>query len=236
MAVFLGVNKAYDSVWHPGLLFKLAGIGVSCQMLGWLREFLLNRAVCVRVGGFVSDHRPVKTGFPHGAVISPHLFNLMLIDFPVPPPGISRMLYAEEVTFYTHANPPQAAGRSCSRTSTKSVVGAVNGDLVFPQRNPVLWFSRNPTTRALIRCYSLTVTELRKLSLSVNPSIFLRLSLVAHKYPGIVSSSSESSSVGSPHFSFRKRQFSPCVPFHPTVGGSSISYHVISGQQTTSPR
>lgn len=109
VAVFLDVNKAYDPVWNQGLLFKLARVGVSGCLLGWLQEILSDRAVCVRVGGFVSDSRSIKTGFPQGTVISPLLFNLILIDFPTPSPGVTRLLYADDVILYTRIQPPQAA-------------------------------------------------------------------------------------------------------------------------------
>lgn len=81
IAVFLDINKAYDTVWTQGLLYKLTGIGVSGNCLGWLYYFLLNRSICIRFGGHTSDLRTIRNGVPQGAVISPLLLHLMLNDF-----------------------------------------------------------------------------------------------------------------------------------------------------------
>ena len=42
-AVFLDISKAFDKVWHEGLLFKLDQIGVSGSFLTLIRNYLSNR-------------------------------------------------------------------------------------------------------------------------------------------------------------------------------------------------
>ena len=57
-ANFLDISKAFDKVWHEGLLFKLEHIGISGNLLSLLKNFLNNRfhrVVCVCV--FMSFHR-----------------------------------------------------------------------------------------------------------------------------------------------------------------------------------
>lgn len=71
-----------------------------------VKKFLTDRSICVRIGGFTSDPRSVNKGVPQGAVISPMLFNLMLIDFPNPPPDITHMLYADDIALYTQVSLP----------------------------------------------------------------------------------------------------------------------------------
>ena len=41
--VFLDVSKAFDRVWHEGLLFKLHQLGFNISLVGWVRSYLSNR-------------------------------------------------------------------------------------------------------------------------------------------------------------------------------------------------
>lgn len=47
--VFLDVSKAFDQVWHKGLLFKLKSVGVSGNVLAWFEDYLSDRfqRVCI---------------------------------------------------------------------------------------------------------------------------------------------------------------------------------------------
>ena len=42
-AVALDISKAFDRVWHAGLLHKLTSYGISAQMFGLISSFLSNR-------------------------------------------------------------------------------------------------------------------------------------------------------------------------------------------------
>ena len=41
--VFLDLAKAFDSVSHPRLVLKLEALGISGDILNWLRVFLTGR-------------------------------------------------------------------------------------------------------------------------------------------------------------------------------------------------
>ena len=42
-AVALDISKAFDRVWHSGLLHKRKSYGVSGQIFGFIPSFLSNR-------------------------------------------------------------------------------------------------------------------------------------------------------------------------------------------------
>ena len=42
-AVFLDISKAFDTVWHSGLLHKLQNIGVEGDMIKIIKSFLSDR-------------------------------------------------------------------------------------------------------------------------------------------------------------------------------------------------
>ena len=79
-AISLDVEKAFDSVWHDGLRYKLYSTGLPDSALRFLSSFLQNRSIQVRVNGTLSQPVPLLAGTPQGSVISPLLFNIYVND------------------------------------------------------------------------------------------------------------------------------------------------------------
>ena len=63
-AVFLDISKAFDKVWHDGLLFKLEQNGVCGSVLNLLRSYLVNRKQRVVLNGSSSEYYPIESGVP----------------------------------------------------------------------------------------------------------------------------------------------------------------------------
>ena len=49
--VFLDISKAFDEVWHAGLIFKLKKNGISGKLLNLIKGFLKNRKQRVVLNG-----------------------------------------------------------------------------------------------------------------------------------------------------------------------------------------
>ena len=64
--VFLDISKAFDKVWHEGLIFKLKQNGISGNLLNLLCDFLTNRKQRVLLKWPVLDWSDVRTAVPPG--------------------------------------------------------------------------------------------------------------------------------------------------------------------------
>ena len=53
--VFCDISKAFDRVWHSGLLLKLQAAGVTGEVLAWFKSYLSNRKQRLVLPGAVSD-------------------------------------------------------------------------------------------------------------------------------------------------------------------------------------
>ena len=76
----LDISKAFDRVWHKGLLAELPMFGLNQILINWIGSFLSDRSIAVRVDGFLSNLHSIKAGVPQGSVIFPVLFLLFIND------------------------------------------------------------------------------------------------------------------------------------------------------------
>jgi hypothetical protein len=50
--IFCDISKAFDRVWHTGLLYKLRKIGIDGNLLSWATDYLDERKQKVVLDGF----------------------------------------------------------------------------------------------------------------------------------------------------------------------------------------
>ena len=76
------LSKAFDRVWHKGLLAKLHHFGVRGQAHAWLECYLSNRRQSVRIDNTTSSWLAVPAWLPQGSVLGPLLFLAYTFDLP----------------------------------------------------------------------------------------------------------------------------------------------------------
>ncbi|KAF7672587.1 RNA-directed DNA polymerase from mobile element jockey, partial [Astathelohania contejeani] len=79
------VNKAFDSLWHEGVLYKLQDIpAVSPPFLRLINNFLCGRKILPCFNGKSAAPFTPTAGVPQGSCLSPVLFNTFVNDLPQP--------------------------------------------------------------------------------------------------------------------------------------------------------
>ena len=95
--IFCDISKAFDRVWHKGLLFKLQNVGISGCLLQWFSSYLSGRKQRVVIPGASSDWANIQAGVPQGSILGPLL--LYVIDIVVNIKANVR-LFADDTSLY----------------------------------------------------------------------------------------------------------------------------------------
>ena len=100
--VFFDAKKAFDSVWHTGLLHKSMSDGLPGRIIRFLRTWLSNRQLKVRVGQTYSKTVPLDSGVPQGSVLAPLVWNYYTGDIPTTTSShSSTAVYADDTSTAT---------------------------------------------------------------------------------------------------------------------------------------
>jgi len=92
-AVFLDISKAFDRVWHRGLIAKLRSIGVEGYLLNWFISYLSCRKQRVIIEEVDSDWRNIEAGVPQGSVFGPILFLIYVFSLTYQPQSLLAVFY-----------------------------------------------------------------------------------------------------------------------------------------------
>jgi hypothetical protein len=98
--IYLDFSKAFDTVPHERLLYKLSSVGIKGKVLKWLRCFLSNRRQRVVLRNGVSSWGQVISGVSQGSILGPILFLIYVNDIPDWVGSIAK-LFADDTKVYT---------------------------------------------------------------------------------------------------------------------------------------
>ena len=113
--VFCDVSKAFDKVWHKGLIFKLCQYGIDGDLFNWISDYLDDRKQRVVIRSCMSSFKRANAGVPQGSVLGPLLFLIFVND-------ISDLLLSLTRIFADDSS------LLCSAASIPDIEGNINHD------------------------------------------------------------------------------------------------------------
>ncbi|CAB4036522.1 Hypothetical predicted protein, partial [Paramuricea clavata] len=135
IAVFLDLQKAFDTINHDILLTKLDLYGLQKPSLNLLGSYLANRTQMCSVNGALSGTKLVTCGIPQSSILGPLLFLIYINDLPNSLEYASTRMFADDTTL------------TVSGKSIQDVEVAINHDLT----NVKQWLTANRLSLNLVK-------------------------------------------------------------------------------------
>lgn len=107
--VGLDIKGAFDHVAHEAVLEGLREIRPGQKLYNYVRNFLTDRTVSVKVNEVEADARYLQQGVPQGSILSPTLFSLALNGLTRhlrAVPDLHFTIYADDITLWTCKGSP----------------------------------------------------------------------------------------------------------------------------------
>ena len=169
-AVFCDISKAFDRVWHRGLIAKLKHYGLHGPLLAWFESYLTNRHQRVVLPNGNSDRKEIKAGVPQGSILGPLLFIIYINDIVTENQSLIR-LFADDTTLYIIVDQPDLAAQT------------LNNDLQRISVRSELWLDNfNPKKTETMLC---TCKRNREIHQSLSFSGKIIKELTSHKHLGL---------------------------------------------------
>ena len=133
--LFLDISKAFDRVWHKGLLYKIKNFGIEGNLLNLIESFLSGRNQRVTINGQSSNWLPIKAGVPQGSILGPLFFLLYINDLP---DGLlsNVKLFADDTAIFSTVNTPNETANELMYDLEKIKNWATQWKMIFnPDQN-----------------------------------------------------------------------------------------------------
>ena len=172
-SVYLDMSKAFDKVWHQGLIYTLEQNGIKGSLLEMFKSYLSDREQRVVLNGAHSDWGELNSGVPQGSVLGPLLFLVYVNDLE---DGIKSSIkfFADDTSLFSTVHDPNISAED------------LNHDLRLISQWAFQWkmsFNPDPTKPAEEIVFS------RKVNSNDHPPLFFGNSMVKrvneHKHLGL---------------------------------------------------
>jgi hypothetical protein len=163
LAVFLDIERAFDTVWHDGLIQKLISLRLNPNFIKIIDSFLTNRTCRVKIQNSKSAPIQLQAGVPQGSILSPLLYITYCRDFPVSDdPRTKTRLFADDTAVWTSQRNPLTA-RRILQDHLEAIESWTNSWRIKPNplksQSILMTHSRASRTRSLLQNQNLTLNN-----------------------------------------------------------------------------
>jgi hypothetical protein len=71
--IYFDISKAFDKFWHAGLIYKLIYLKIPIYIIRFIKSFLSDRTVRVKINEYLSDPHLITRSVHQGSVLGPLL-------------------------------------------------------------------------------------------------------------------------------------------------------------------
>lgn len=109
LGLFIDMSKAFDTIDHNILLFKLDNYGIKGTALNWFKDYLIDRYQRVNLinnlgNNSISLTHKITHGIPQGSILGPLLFNIYVNDLNSQFKEVKTISFADDTTIYAAHN------------------------------------------------------------------------------------------------------------------------------------
>ncbi|KAG5666508.1 hypothetical protein PVAND_014532 [Polypedilum vanderplanki] len=117
--VLLDVEKAFDRVWHDGLIYKMIRLKFNTNIIKIINSFLRDRSFQVAINNEWSQSHKIEFGVPQGAVLSPVLYNVYTYDLPTNE-SYESALFADDVAKFSSSSTLLRVNKSITQAAKET--------------------------------------------------------------------------------------------------------------------
>ena len=119
IGIFLDLSKAFDTISHSKLLFKLQFYGIRGTSIDMIRSYLSHRTQRTKFQGAVSEDSEVEYGVPQGSVLGPLLFITYINDIVHSSSEGQFVIFADDTNIFVSADTENEAYEAANNVLQK---------------------------------------------------------------------------------------------------------------------
>ena len=136
IGAFLDLSKAFDTIDHTKLIYKLHHYGIRGVALDWFRSYLSHRQQFVSYNDEYSIKREILFGVPHGSVLGPLLLIIYSNDCTNSLKSCNCVLFADDTTIYQSHHDINIL-RKLVKSNTLSLNVSKTNVIIFSKTYPI---------------------------------------------------------------------------------------------------